>query len=349
MYRGAFVYMRGADSSLTLESAVFSGGRLTGASVLMYATDYLGSVRAVVDGRTGELYKAVDYSAYGEETVVEAAGVSGGITLRDGYTGKENQHPDFGTSYTDFGARQYYPQLHRWMTPDPLSEKYYGVSPYAFCNNDPVNFVDLDGRYFNKASDRKAKQYEKKLENKANKLAKRASRLENRGEDLGDLTERSKELQKSVQDIKDMRNDPNAEYRFLTNQEPKSTIIGCNDSNDEVIALYSSDFETRIHEIRHGGQHARGEIDLATGQNYGVNDEVDAYRAQYAWLGTYRYIFDDMSTNAIMRRRHAGIDLFFGTINNINLITPNFVNHLIENGQYLYPPVGTSLADWIRH
>ena len=145
VYRGAFVYRRGADSSLTLESARFSGGRLTGASVLMYVTDYLGSVRAVVDGRTGELYKAVDYSAYGEETVVEAASVSGGITLRDGYIGKEDQHPDFGTSYTDFGARQYHPALHRWMTPDPLSEKYYGVSPYAFCNNDPVNFVDLDG------------------------------------------------------------------------------------------------------------------------------------------------------------------------------------------------------------
>ena len=115
--------------------------------MLMYVTDYLGSVRAVVDGRTGELYKAVDYSSYGEETIVEAASVSGGITLRDGYTGKEDQHPDFGTSYTDFGARQYHPALHRWMTPDPLSEKYYGVSPYAFCNNDPVNFVDLDGEF----------------------------------------------------------------------------------------------------------------------------------------------------------------------------------------------------------
>ena len=31
-------------------------------------------------------------------------------------------------------------------TPDPLSEKYYGVSPYAFCNNNPVNLVDPDGR-----------------------------------------------------------------------------------------------------------------------------------------------------------------------------------------------------------
>ena len=31
------------------------------------------------------------------------------------------------------------------MTPDPLSDKYYGISPYAFCNNNPVNFVDPDG------------------------------------------------------------------------------------------------------------------------------------------------------------------------------------------------------------
>lgn len=137
---------------MTLESAGFSGGRLTGASVLMYVTDYHGSVRAVVDGRTGELYKAVDYSSYGEDTIVASAGVSDGLTLRDGYTGKENQHPDFGTSYTDFGARQYHPQLHRWMTPDPLAEKYYDVSPYAFCDNDPVNRFDPNGKWDIKVS-----------------------------------------------------------------------------------------------------------------------------------------------------------------------------------------------------
>ena len=69
-----------------------------------------------------------------------------GLTLRDGYTGKEAQNPDFSTGYTDFGARQYSPALRRWMTPEPLSEKYYGISPYAFCNNNPVNLVDPDGR-----------------------------------------------------------------------------------------------------------------------------------------------------------------------------------------------------------
>lgn len=118
----------------------------------MYVTDYHGSVRAVVDGRTGELYKAVDYSSYGEDTIVASAGVSGGITLRDGYTGKEDQHPDFGTSYTDFGARQNHPHLHQWMTPDPLAEKYYDVSPYAFCDNDPVNRFDPNGKWDIKVS-----------------------------------------------------------------------------------------------------------------------------------------------------------------------------------------------------
>ena len=28
---------------------------------------------------------------------------------------------------------------------DPLSEKYYGISPYTFCGNNPINFIDTDG------------------------------------------------------------------------------------------------------------------------------------------------------------------------------------------------------------
>ena len=163
VYRGPFVYRKSsgsnASSSLTLESATFGGGLMTPSGAMFYVTDYLGSVRAVVDGKTGDLYKAADYSVFGDESQVTVppqgstparplatAALPDGLTLRDSYTGKEAQNPDFSTGYTDFGARQYSPTLRRWMTPDPLSEKYYGVSPYAFCNNNPVNFVDPDGR-----------------------------------------------------------------------------------------------------------------------------------------------------------------------------------------------------------
>ena len=49
-------------------------------------------------------------------------------------------------NFFDFGARHYSPALTRWLTPDPLSEKYYGRSPYAYCNGDPVNLVDPNGK-----------------------------------------------------------------------------------------------------------------------------------------------------------------------------------------------------------
>ena len=60
------------------------------------------------------------------------------------YNGKEEQ-TTFGTPYSDYGARQYSSASGRWLTVDPLAEKYYGISPYAFCNNNPIRYEDIDG------------------------------------------------------------------------------------------------------------------------------------------------------------------------------------------------------------
>ena len=46
----------------------------------------------------------------------------------------------------DYGARMYDPAIGRWTAQDPLSEKYYSFSAYNYCVNNPVMFVDLDGR-----------------------------------------------------------------------------------------------------------------------------------------------------------------------------------------------------------
>ena len=54
---------------------------------------------------------------------------------------------DFGLPFTDFGARQYSHTLHRWLVPDPMGEKYYDISPYAYCAGNPVMLVEPDGRY----------------------------------------------------------------------------------------------------------------------------------------------------------------------------------------------------------
>lgn len=50
-----------------------------------------------------------------------------------------------GLDEYDSKARWYYPAICRTTTMDPLAEKYYSISPYAWCGNNPVRFVDPDG------------------------------------------------------------------------------------------------------------------------------------------------------------------------------------------------------------
>ena len=37
-------------------------------------------------------------------------------------------------------------KIARWLVQDPLAEKYYSVSAYNYCVNNPVMFVDPDGK-----------------------------------------------------------------------------------------------------------------------------------------------------------------------------------------------------------
>jgi RHS repeat-associated protein len=68
-------------------------------------------------------------------------------TNRYRYNGKEEQALAAGMPYTDYGSRFFDPDHYTWLSPDPLSGKYPGVYPYAFCAGDPVNYVDPDGKF----------------------------------------------------------------------------------------------------------------------------------------------------------------------------------------------------------
>jgi RHS repeat-associated protein len=62
------------------------------------------------------------------------------------YNGKEfvEMH---GLDEYDSEARWMYPSILRTTTIDPLAEKYYSISPYAWCGNNPVNIIDPTGMF----------------------------------------------------------------------------------------------------------------------------------------------------------------------------------------------------------
>ena len=59
------------------------------------------------------------------------------------FTGKER---DEETGYDFFGARNYSSAITTWLSPDPLADKYPSISSYAYCNWNPLKYVDPDGR-----------------------------------------------------------------------------------------------------------------------------------------------------------------------------------------------------------
>ena len=98
-----------------------------------FSTDILGSVASVTDGN-GSSKCTYSYDAFGSLIQGNLAGTSD-----FGYLG--NQHDPTSSLY-NYGYRDYNPQTARFTTPDPIRD---GYNWFAYCNSDPVNFVDLLG------------------------------------------------------------------------------------------------------------------------------------------------------------------------------------------------------------
>ena len=104
-------------------------------------SDHLGSASWVTD-TNGTAYQHLQYMPWGEPLLDQR---KSGYTYNTRYTfsGKER---DEETGYSYFGARHYNSDISIWLSVDPMSDKYPGVSPYVYCGNNPVRLLDKDGR-----------------------------------------------------------------------------------------------------------------------------------------------------------------------------------------------------------
>ena len=97
------------------------------------------SVTRVVLDKVGSVLERYDYYPYGEIVPVASSGNTDYL-----YTGKESQNALFGINWYDSSAR-FQTTDGIFTGIDPLAEKYYHISPYAYCAGNPVNVVDPQG------------------------------------------------------------------------------------------------------------------------------------------------------------------------------------------------------------
>lgn len=98
-------------------------------------SDHLGSLRALVND-TGTVIRSVDYEPFGE-----VYAENGQATRREFLNLERDRESELG----DHGVRTYDAELGRFISVDPLWEKYAGQTNYNYSGNNPVRLLDVTG------------------------------------------------------------------------------------------------------------------------------------------------------------------------------------------------------------
>ena len=138
-YCGNVIYDGNVTRILTDEGYVTFNG--TTPIYHYYLKNHLGNNRVVL-GQNGAVEQVNHYYPFGglmgEST--------GGSTQPYKNNGKELDRAN-GLDWCDYGARWYDPTVPIFMTVDHHCEKYYNISPYVYCGDNPINAIDPDGRH----------------------------------------------------------------------------------------------------------------------------------------------------------------------------------------------------------
>ena len=137
-YCGNVVYENGVQKLLLTDAGYIT---LSDKKYHYYLQDHQGNNRVIVD-QTGQKKEVNHYYPFGGTF----ASADGNVQAYK-YNGKELDTKK-GLNWYDYGARQYDPALGRFTAVDPLTEKYYEMSPYTYCGNNPIKYIDPTGMFY---------------------------------------------------------------------------------------------------------------------------------------------------------------------------------------------------------
>ena len=123
-----------------LKRILVDGGYYENGNYYFYINDHLGNNRIVANA-AASVVQSTQYYPFG----MPFADVTGAGVQPYKYNGKELDQMH-GLNLYDYSARYYESAVGRFTTVDPLAEKYYSISPYAYCANNPIKFIDPDGK-----------------------------------------------------------------------------------------------------------------------------------------------------------------------------------------------------------
>ena len=134
-YCGNVVYENGAQKLLITEEGYIT---LSDNKYYYYLKDHQGNNRVVIN-QSGAVEETNHYYLFG--------GVFASSTSTQPYKYNSKEYDTKkGLNWYDYGARHYDAVLGRFMTVDPLAEKYYSESLYTYCYSNPINCIDPNGK-----------------------------------------------------------------------------------------------------------------------------------------------------------------------------------------------------------
>ena len=133
-YCGNAVYENGVLKMLLNEAGYVS---FPDRKFHFHLRDHQGNTRVVAD-KDGNVEESNAYYPFGG-TYTSTANIQ-----PYKYNGKELDTKN-GLNWYDNMIRQLDPMILRFMSPDPLAEEYYWISPYVHVANNPLKYIDLKG------------------------------------------------------------------------------------------------------------------------------------------------------------------------------------------------------------